>query len=426
MKYSILFLALAFLLTACGGTGVVRSKITTSVKLASETVENQLYSLSPVHRLRRNLFDGGQASAGELESLKYFITNIALCQSMTISGSGFSNASGCINIYSVNPGDEYTYHLDESWEEIADVARADQSNFIDLMDAQARAALTSNVSIDAQHLGSYQWGYINWAPVVKVKASVEGNSQTFRTIDGVTTVGGLDYVTTAAQSFTSPGAAEEAVIVLNNGGNWFKAQSALEITQADVDAGTQFAVDLTFNPEGLIKAYTADNSCSVCALKDVDGNQFSVPMLAVIPVLRKATEATKVQTYVASVSGTNSQGTDNFDVRMDIYSAGDDGSVRGIDIHSLFNEDTATFVYDFSKVSYVRDAEDGSLNFLSWNEGPLVTGFEQLESVGESITVTLHCGGEGGNFNFKGCGQQNGDPETMELTFRLESIAELR
>src|SRR3569833_4392884 len=41
----------------------------------------------------------GSGTAMDLQSLKYFISSIQLCQDVTPMGSGYSHTAGCINLY---------------------------------------------------------------------------------------------------------------------------------------------------------------------------------------------------------------------------------------------------------------------------------------------------------------------------------------
>jgi len=54
--------------------------------------------------------------------------------------------------------------------------------------------------------------------------------------------------------------AEKAVVILGNGGNWFKFQNPLDISQEDIDEKRQWVLDLVFNPEGIVKGFSGDGS----------------------------------------------------------------------------------------------------------------------------------------------------------------------
>ncbi len=423
MKYLVLIGMLALSLSGCGGTGSSGAKITTSVKLASD---RELQSLI-LGRGFRGIYEGGQVTPSGLESLKYYIRGISLCENLEIHGSGFSNPTHCMTVYDIGSEDaDFAYDVSEgapTWENLAEVARTHDDRFTDLMDATQRAKLTNNVKLSAENIGTYQWGFINWYPVVKTKASISAGGHTYRTIDGVADT---NYTTTSAGNFTSAGNAEEAVVVLGNGGSWFKAQAPLEITQADIDTGTNYAVDLTFNPDSFFKAYSSDVSgCGTCQLKDAGGNQFSVPMLSLIPVLRKVDESTTIETYLASVSGTDGVNTDNFDLRIEVYYAKGDASkaIRGVGTNTLITDLTNTFVYDYSKVGYVSTANDGSIELQDYSQHALVSGFQLADAVNGVVTATLHCNEfGGGGFNFKGCAAS----ETKDVSFTLTKVSELK
>lgn len=422
-------------LAGCGGEQAASgAKITTSVKLASDAISpvaaralrNEVEALSLSSTLFRRISEGGQVTTSGLESLKYYIKAISLCEELTISNTAFSNAQKCIGIYSADEDPAFAYDSSSEWSSMAEAARLHDDRFIDLMDADERARLTNNVTITAENIGSYTWGTITWAPVLKAKANIEVGSDTFRTLDGVVDT---TYVTTAPGNFRTAAAAEEAVVVLGNGGNWFKAETPLEITQADIDAGTNYAVDLTFNPEGFFRAYSSDvGGCGTCQLRDSVGNQFMIPALALTPVMRRASETTMVETYVASVTGTNANGTDNFDLRIELYYTKEDPEkkIYGVLARTHLNESSNTFFYDFSKISYLVTAEDETLELQSHTQSALISGLVRQTEIGEGDSATIHCSALGnGGYTFHGCGELDEDPTSVSFEFVLESVKEL-
>ena len=54
-------------------------------------------------------FSGGGAVRPGLESLEYYIYSVQICETLTPSGSGFSNPSGCLQLYS---GDQSVLNYD--------------------------------------------------------------------------------------------------------------------------------------------------------------------------------------------------------------------------------------------------------------------------------------------------------------------------
>lgn len=428
MKTLLTTLVLLLALGACGGstggteTGTTDSvpQISAALKLASET--------SPASELVKETKKAvGQAPAAGLLSMKYYITNITICEDMDTEGTAFSNPSGCLELYAGANDENYNYELDDDFAPFGDVARASDTGFVDLIDDTSRDTLTTEKTLTSDNVRSYNYGYITWYLPVKLTAEVDmGDGTFFRTNDG-TTVTGEDEdqgpITTATTDFTDVETASEAVVVLGNGGSWFKFQNPFEITQADIDSNTQFALDLTFNPEGLVKGYSADlGGCGGCILKDPSGNQLSVPMIDLTPVPHKSSETVQKETYVASVS----TGAANFDLRIETYSIQDDpdGTIYGIDTATLMNADTTTAVNPFPKVAFIGTGDDGNLVLEDYREedGFLISGFERLTTVGATMDATLHCGDSStGGFTTDGCE----DSETLDVTFTLESISTL-
>ena len=111
---------------------------------------------------------------------------------------------------------------------------------------------------------SYNYGIITWSLPIKVKATLPLGDGTFLyTHDGETlseTIGNDNFVRyyTKASSSLGVGPAEEAVVLLGNGGNWFKFQNPLTVTSADVEERRQWVLDLVFNPEGIVKGFAGD------------------------------------------------------------------------------------------------------------------------------------------------------------------------
>lgn len=427
MKTVIKLLISAVLLAvlgACSGnggteTGTTNSpQISASLKLATETN-------APMGMARKAV---GQAPAAGLLSMKYYITSITICNSMDTTGTAYSNPDGCLELYAGNQEDSnYTYELGDDYAPFGDVARLSNTGFVDLIDDTSRATLNSSRTLTSDDVREYNYGYINWYLPVKLTAEVDmGDGSFFRTDDGTTVTNDADQgpITTAITDFTAVETASEAVVVLNNGGSWFKFQNPFEITQADIDAGTQFALDLTFNPEGLIKAYTADvGSCGNCALVDPTGNQFLVPMLDLTPVPHKTSETVQKETYVASISTGEAN---NFDLRIELYSIQDDpeATIYGIDANTLINAETTAAASSFPKVSFIETGDDGNLVLEDYrgSDGQLVTSFQRLTEEGATASAVIHCGDPStGGFITDGCA----DGETLDVTFTLESISTL-
>lgn len=363
----------------------------------------------------RALFSAGQAGATGLTSLKYAIQQISICEELTTNGTAFNNQSNCLSLYQgvELPALNYDPATFNSIT-LANAARASDTGFIDLLDPTARAALSADVSLSADHAHAYNWGIITWYLPIKLTASIPMNDgTTFRTLDGASVRqmmpdGYVANYTEATTAFDANPTAREAVVVHGNGGTWFRFQNPFVITQADIDAGEQFVLDLTFNPDGLVKGFKGSQSPN-SLLHDNAGNGIDIPMLDLTPVAHKASEHVVKSTYRASISSTGLDNgisaTDRFDLRYELYSLESDAAqtVYGVDVKTLVNTQTARTFQAAPKVSFLETAADGSLTFQGWDHGNMMTGFRQQTTVGASSSATLHCGGNS-TFAILGCG----------------------
>lgn len=344
-------------------------------------------------------FSSGAAAQPGLESLEYFIYSVQICESMEVSGSGFNNPQGCLELYHANDP-ALAYDVAGDWRPLADAARATDRGFIDLMSPPARAALGGTTPLQADHVRSYHYGIITWSLPIKVKATVPLFDGTFLyTHDGETTYRTIgadnyrDYYTAAATSLAA-GPAEKAVVILGNGGNWFRFQNPLVISQADIDERRQWVLDLVFNPEGIVKAYAGDGLWGGHLREESDSGAslraLYVPMLDLAPVPHRASEGVVRETYLASLA----VGAHAFDVRLELYSIETDPNrtVYGVDVKTLVTADTTQVPPDFAKVSSLAVASDGTLDFQSYDGSTLIGGFQRLSSALDTTTASITCG----------------------------------
>lgn len=342
-------------------------------------------------------FRKGSASAAGLSSLKYHISAISVCESLEAQGSGFNNPAGCLELYR---GDESSLMADLAgdWTHLADAARASDDGFVDLVSPSSRNALTRTTTLDASHVRSYNYGIITWALPVKLTATIDlGDGDFLYTHDGVTTseLIGVDnfknYFTRSATSLLE-GPAEEAVVLLGNGGNWFKFQQPFSITEQDIAEGRGWVLDLVFNPDGIVKGY--EEPPSNANLRDEDDNgmplrAITVPMIDLVPVPHRAADPIVRESYLAHVSLESNA----FDVRVELYTLENDPNqaVLGVDVKTLVTDLTTQPPPDASKVSYVDAGDAGTLRFGSYNDSTLLDNFARLAVVGETHTARIAC-----------------------------------
>jgi hypothetical protein len=353
---------------------------------------------------------GGAPMRPGVDSLEYYIFSVQICESLDASGSGFNNASGCLELYS---GDRshLSYELGADWTPLADEARGLTTGFVDLLDPTARETLNATTELGSEHVRSYNYGIITWSLPVKVKATIPLGDGTFLyTHDGETTFNtvGADsfrhYYTRAATPLaTAP--AEKAVVLLPNGGNWFKFQNPLTITQADIDERRQWVLDLVFNPDGIVKGY-AGGGVSNGNLEEHDGDgtpvrAITVPLLDLAPIPHRQDEQVVRESYVAHVN----LGSQGFDLRLELYSVDSDPdhTVYGVDVKTLVTAESTSAPSEAAKVSYVVPGDDGSLTFQSFTTSPIIRGFHRLENELETTSAVIKCathadraGAEGG------------------------------
>lgn len=355
-------------------------------------------------------FAGGGAVRPGLASLEYFILSVQICESMDAQGSGFSNPAGCLELYS---GDRSAlpYELDGDWTSLAARARDIDDGFVDLLNADSREALAGTTALTSEHVRSYHYGIITWALPIKVKATLAlGDGSFLYTHDGETTfetIGADNY----RAYFTSPAApldtppAEKAVVLLGNGGNWFKFQNPLTITQADIDEQRQWVLDLVFNPEGIVKGFTGDGA-AFGNLRERSGEgmttrSISVPLLDLAPIPHRQNQQVVRESYLASLS----LGSQAFDLRLELYSVDGDpnGTIYGVDAKTLVTAASTRAPAEMSKISYVVPEADGSLSFQSFTQSSIISGFRRVVDEVGSTTASIKCathadrvGAEGG------------------------------
>lgn len=343
----------------------------------------------------------GQTQASGLASLKYYVTSIQICESMEVQGSGFSNTQGCLQIYEGETNEAFDYKdPTQDFVSQAAAARASDEGFINLLDADSRAKLATATTVSADDARSYNWGLINWYLPIKVKADIEMSDGTvLYTHDGTTTSraftggggggAGYNYTTTASTAFTQ-GPSDEAVVMLPNGGTWFRFQNPLVIGTADVDAATEFDLDLAFNPEGLVKA-NSSGATNGPPLVDAEGRSIEVPFLDVSPIPHRANETVVRQTYVGNVGGTSA-----FDIRLEFYTVKEDASATlyGVAVTSLATSLTGLSLPTLPRASFVETAADGSFTLQDWAKRSIISGFQRQTEIGAETAASVHCSQE--------------------------------
>jgi hypothetical protein len=327
LRWSFRTLALVFSVIGCSKSGSSSGvgNVSLAVKSASAasfmfTEGNSLIESSPYGILSAGDYGAASVGVGGLSSLKLYIRNIQLCQSMTISGSGYSGTSGCATVYT-NPNDNDDY---DSFT-VTSAASAGAGKYIDLISASDRALLTSSSAIPA---GSYSYGIISWYRPIKITgtvllgngASVSTKTCTSNDIHGACVLAGVASTT-----------ASESIYDSNNGGTWFKF-----LTPFTVTAGSTTAVDLAFDLDK--KLFAGDSvsngfgyQATGCSAVGSGYCGLYIPGIRLSPVPRLASETTKIESYI--MGGASAQ----WNLRVDLYynSADSSQAVLAADVNAI-------------------------------------------------------------------------------------------
>jgi hypothetical protein len=361
----------------------------------------------------------GSATGTTLHSLKYYIISIQLCENVELMGSGYSNSSGCIDLYrnqTAGSPDYDTY--------MVDAARNDTTagRYIDLMSSAGQAALRHAVTLqvpispppsaagddDAADGGTaqddaqphaYRYGLINFYRPIKVTAEfpiIGSPGEMFRTKAVSEILPGPTDGSHASDRVlignTLDGATEETTYMLNNGGALFVFQKPFAITQADVDAQAEIKVDLVFNPENFGQAYEQSGGChddqhaTVC---DPTNNVvIDMPFVRMSPVPRKTGEHTHKETYLMDYEADSK-------LRIELYynDADPQAGVQGVDTAIVYGT-TAPSVMSGNTIAsnFVSQTgsvltSDASVTLLDYQHMPNLEGLRRRQAG----TVTIHC-----------------------------------
>ncbi|MBC8071566.1 MAG: hypothetical protein IAG13_24785 [Deltaproteobacteria bacterium] len=331
----------------------------------------------------------GQASATELESLRYYISSIMLCESLDTVGTSWGNPSGCLTLYQATEMQDYASFG-------ADEARAHPELYVDLLDPSTLAGLNQPIAIGPEAVRQYNYGVINWYRPVMVRASVTldtggGDPITVFTSDGTVVEDPMfpGAFTNEIVDLTA-GPASDGVAMLSNGGNWFKFQHPFEITQDDLDAGTDYTLDLVFDPDRIISGMNCTTRGT--AFKDEAGRAIFVPLLELSPVPRASDDSTWRETYLIHVD--DPQLSSAFDLRLELYSRTDDPerTIYGADLKGLIAAGTTNEPLA-QKVSFVVDDAEGLVELQDYAGAAMVSGLARLDTVGDAGTLTIPCNG---------------------------------
>jgi hypothetical protein len=386
----------------------------------------------------------GSPSAASLQSLKYYISSIQLCQNVTLQGSGYSGTQGCIELYQNQaPGSpNYDTYM---------VTQAKDDNtagrYIDLMTAEGQAALRQPVTLEVplppptpdagtspgagddagvpdasdagvsddaavasdaarsddaaappSQAGAYRFGLINFYRPIKVKAEfpVIGHpDQHFRTraVTHVTAspplAGGFASERVEIGD-TLSGPTEETTYMLNNGGALFTFQKPFVITREDIEARAEIKIDLVFNPENFGQAYESQscrdqNWVQIC--DPINNVVIDMPYVRMNPVPRKTGEKTRKETYLMDYDVDSK-------LRIELYynDADPEAGVQGVDTAIVYGPGATTPNNNVIASNFVAQtgsvrSNNASLTLMDYQHTPNLEGLRRRQNG----TTTIHC-----------------------------------
>ncbi len=239
--------------------------------------------------------NGVSRDLATVDSLKYYLNAITLAETLESNGSGYDNLQGTVQVYSSQKDDYSTFLLEEA-----------AANTEDYKDVSELSSLPISIELnDEDKAKNLQYVVVNWFRPLKIKAS----TASLFTHPGTTLDQQASKVTSDTLLTQEP--SEEAVVVLNNGGSWFRLPEAFQMTGND-----SWVMLMVHDAANSVFGYTAGQS-SRNNLEDADGNGFLVNMMPLSPVFyRDGVETVREDTYRIHVAY---QQEPPFDVLVRVY-----------------------------------------------------------------------------------------------------------
>ena len=185
------------------------------------------------------------------------------------------------------------------------------------------------------------------------------------------------------------GSAEEAIVVMSNGGTWFRFQNPFTITEDDISNNETFKMKLVFNPRNIIKGYESSTRTGGVIKDTGSGYVINVPMLDLSPIAHKSSDSVIRETYELHYPNASSP---VFDVRLELYYLNSDSSktIYGVDVKYIYTSSSSEDLGDYQKIAYVVES-GGVLTFQDYLENTAIGSFTRGSSVGDTGTAVLGC-----------------------------------
>jgi hypothetical protein len=259
-------------------------------------------------------------------------------------------------------------------------ATADTANYVDLLDTSKVKSFVSDLKVTYSKAGQYNYGIITWMKPVKITATIPLSDGTSMYTKATSSVSSDGYRTLTTKNL-SAGPAEEAVVLLNNGGNWFKFQTPLTISASDIGNGKKYSLTLAFNPDHIVSAMKGVTNY---ALADSSNNGINVPMLDLAPIPHTTSQQVLRETYYIQFA--NAAYPDGV-VRLELYYLKSDSakSIYAATTTTVYINKTPTTIAlpMVQKVASISSSSDG-LSFYNYEPKAFISKFTRLSNVGDS------------------------------------------
>lgn len=322
-----------------------------------------------------------------LTSLQFYITRIQLCNSLTVNGSGYDNATGCIYVF----GDSSSDNAYSTYKVATAAADTTSTNWVDLMSPTSISAFTS-ASSTAASAGTYNYVIIETRKPVKLNANFStGNASGLRTCStaGTITTTGTDLNAREISTVSNMQTCTQGLATFGSqgGGKWLRFQNPVTIS-----SGKTYVLDLAFNAENAITGGKVTGGLNSYYVTYTDGTYgFYYPSIDISPVLRESTQKTIREEYTVAMpdlSGT---------LVVDLYYAGEKtdvgtGTIVGAQTRFV-NSSTATAVA-ITPAVYSITSGSGSVSLNNYQSTAIVSNLirSTTQTAGGTQSVTVNKG----------------------------------
>lgn len=358
-----------------------------------------------------------------IDELQYFIVRVALASGVTFNGTAWSAPTSELVLYERTDVDYSTYTYSN--------AVTDTTNYVNLMDRSAVAALNIGTTDLASDNNTYEYVIVQWMQPFKIKAAAYNDDGTvhFVTRAGTTNTQKTDtggggvytyYQTTGATTFESTLAtdAELMTVVFNSGGTTFKLSKGITI-----DSSKSYVVYLIYDPYQNLRAGVGDGTATgpgkLAQAVDADYNFWTAGIMDATAIVATPGDAITKKRYRIVLTGNDSNGNPiEYDYLLRVYFLDSAPTTVVAANLAIITKDgdfyapagTPSAAPSINGVSFT----DGTgWSFLVWNGTAIVDAFETIDS--GTCGVRMNAGSPNGDGSQITCAYALIDSESVAL-----------